>query len=279
MRTKAANISAVSSICQERNTRWPSPLLAVTNSTAMTVMSASPRPSRRPVKMAGRVPGRMTLRKRPQAPRAVVPAHLDQARVEALHAARRAEHDLEERGDRAGQDEGRLAHAEHDEEQRQQRDLRQGIEERHVRLDGAPHRPPEAHGEAERHRRPGGQHEGGAEPAQRDERLLPEDAAGEQLGQRRRDDGRRREVARGQRRRAARRPPTRRGATTGTSTPSAPVSSRATSGSHGRAAGGSAAERPAREPPPRSAMATSAAYMSSTLRSPQDSQRSAPSPC
>ena len=48
----------------------------------------------------------------------------------------------------------RLAHAEHDEEQRQERDLGQGVEQRHVRLDGAPHRAPKAHRQAEPERHP-----------------------------------------------------------------------------------------------------------------------------
>ena len=129
--------------------------------------------------------------------RAVVPAHLDQPRVEARHAAGRAEHDLEERRHRPGQHERGLAHAEQNQEERQQRDLRQRIPQRDVRLDRAPHRPPQAHGETERHRGHGGEHERGAETAQRDQRFLPEKAAGDEVDQRRRDGARRREVARG----------------------------------------------------------------------------------
>ena len=57
MTIRPTNMFSVNRVCQENQTRYPSPYLAATNSAAMMTIRAVPRLSLSPAKMMGNAPG------------------------------------------------------------------------------------------------------------------------------------------------------------------------------------------------------------------------------
>ena len=168
------------------------------NSTATIVTSASPSPSRSPVKMAGSAAGRITLRNKRDAAGAVVPPDLQQPRIHRLHAGQRADDDLEEGRDGAGQHEGRLPHAEQDQEEAAA--ARSSAREEHgdVGLDraGGPAAPCPSAGRAAPPATAASAKASGQARERDERRRRQRSPAAEAVGQGRRRSGGRREVAR-----------------------------------------------------------------------------------
>src|SRR5690606_6407372 len=81
--------------------------------------------------------------------RAQVPGDIAKLVIDREHAAHRVQGDEEEDGDRDDHDLRQLADPERDDDERQDRDLRDGIDCRGDRHQRGPHRPEEAHGEAD----------------------------------------------------------------------------------------------------------------------------------
>src|SRR5262249_21105287 len=136
------------------------------------------------------------LPEEPRAVGAVVASDLKQTRIHGPHAPERADDDLEKRRSGPGEDKGRLAHAQDDQEKRQQRDLRDREDERDEGPDPGADGPRDAQQESEDHAGQGGEREGEPKAREGDEQGAAEITRGKAIDEHPADRRRRREVAR-----------------------------------------------------------------------------------